>query len=332
MKRLSAIVFAAFICATLVGCSGEDSGNTTQQEQTTAAVTELTQPPEESVPETSTVTTTAVVTTSSAEETTASSEPEPAELPEEQEPQNIYAALITAYDNEYLGLPQKDKVYIFSDGEEAAEIDGVLCHSVSCYDEYEGTLYYMCDFYISDDGSAVYRYYENSMQFVKLPASEAYPQLDPTTQSAEEIFANASELYSLFMYNAIECDSESFIEVDGARYYLVLDERFDTMQELLGHLGKYFSEEIINSLMDSNCFRMGEDGRMYYEDRVTGGDPSYIGSEFELTTLSEDMAEFTVYSTFSGEADSTYEKEYSYTVLKQYGVWRFTNFELYWFD
>ena len=83
---------------------------------------------------------------------------------------------------------------------------------------------------------------------------------------------------------------------------------------------------------DNHAYNQPVQPEMYYEDRVTGGDPSYIGSEFELTTLSEDMAEFTVYSTFSGEADSTYEKEYSYTVLKQYGVWRFTNFELYWFD
>ncbi len=329
-KFIASIFISVALCAVLVGCSGGEDTNTTQQEHTTTAATSDTTiaTEEESIPEESEATT--VATTTATEETTTSSEPDTVEQPEETVPENIYAGFITAYDNEYLGLPQKDKVYIFADKDATAEIDGSLYHAVSCYDEHEGTLYYMCDYYISEDGTTVYRYYENSMQYALLPASESYPQLDPTIQAAEDIFANASELYRLFLTRSLECDPNVSFEVEGKVYYLVLDERFDTMQELLSHLGKYFSEEIINSLMDSNCFRMGDDGRMYYADGAGGADLGYVSSVFELSTLAEDTAEFTVYSTFLGEADSTYEKEYTYTVIRQYGVWRFSNFEPYW--
>ncbi len=331
-KTLSVLLLCSM--ALFAGCAGaegtsqsvsepEQTAGTTSQSESSTPVAEppvTTPAPVEEKPEVSSLPDESSV---SAE----SSEPDVLEIPDE------YAELIKDFDNSYLGLPQMDKEYTFGSTGTSAEIDGAEFYGVSCYDEYEGTLYYMCDFFISEDGATVYRFYENTGEYVLLPETEAFPALDPTVQGAEEIFANANELYRLFVSSQVECDTSVSVEMDGATYYLISDERFDTMSELLEHLGKYFSDDIINSLMDSGTVRMGSDGGMYAQDVAGGTDPLYHGTEYVLSLLNESAAEYIAYSTYSsidGEsAEDVYTEEYVFRMEKQFGVWRFTNFAVF---
>lgn len=328
-KTLSALLLCAVVLFT--GCAGgETSSQSSPEPQQTAGTTSLIET-SESEPEP--IVTSSLPATEKAEVSSAPEEssvpPEESSVPEEPDAPDIYAELIRQFDNSYLGLPQMDKEYTFCSTGTSAEIDGTEYYGVSCYDEYEGTLYYMCDFFISEDGATVYRFYENTGEYVLLPETEAFPALDPTVQSAEEIFANANELYRLFVSSNVECDTSVSMEMDGSTYYLISDERFDTMPELLEHLGKYFSDNIINSLMDSGSVRMGGDGRMYAQDLSGAADPMYRGTEYELTLLNESAAEYIAYSTYSTAEGDERTEEYVFRLEKQFGVWRFTNFTVF---
>ncbi len=335
MKRTSAAALAAvLLCAGITACSGSDGTEVTTQHAETSAsqqTQDISEPEdssfvstEESKPQTTTPPQTEQTTTAvDAEETV-----EVFGETSESGGQGIYSALIAEYDNEFLGLPQKDKVYIFSDKDSTAEIDGELCYAVSCYDEHEGTLYYMCDYFLTQDGGRVYRFYEAEGRYQLLPEQQSgFAGLDPTTQTPEEIFAAAIELYDMFNKPSLLCDRDVYFDVEGkGRYYLLLDERFDTMPELLDALSGYFSEPLVNAFMDSNQFRMGEDGRMYYYDCAWGSNIAYMGTQYELTTLTEDTAVFTGYSSFEFEAGIVEEMQHTYTAKKEYGVWRFVDF------
>lgn len=319
-------------CLLLTGCGGNtDSDTTVQGDATTASTSEMeqTSAPEESEP---VVTTASTEETQPTEQTTTQSEPTESDV--EIEITDTYAEMITAFDNTYLGLPRTDKIYVFQSTGESAEIGGELCYAVSCYDEHEGTLYYMCDFYITEDGSAVYRYYLSEDKYVLLPESKSYAQMDPTTQTADEIFAVANELYGYFVLNSLDCDFDRYMEVeqDGGftmRYFLVTYEALDTKVELLSALSCYFSADIINSLMDSPNYREGPDGKLYTADAGRGSNIDYRGTVYELVSITEDTAVFKGYATYGDEIlEEAYTEEYTYNAVKQDGRWVFTNFEL----
>ena len=244
-----------------------------------------------------------------------------------------YAELVMQYDNTFLGLPQKDKVYIFAGTGEQQELDGMTCHGVSCYDEHEGVLYYMCDYYVSEDGSAVYRYYVMDDRYSRLPESSSLVQMDPVTQTPEEIFQKAFELYGYFDLCALDGwhDKTLEVEFDGMvlPYYMVSDERYDTKAELLAALRCYFSDDIINTLMDTSQYREGMDGKLYSAGGARGADIYYNSSEYELTVLTADSALYTVTSTYGGgEYGDPYTESYEYNAVKRDGRWYFINFDL----
>lgn len=320
-------------CLLMTGCGGSTDSDTTVQEDSTAAstsATEQTPDVDESEPE---VTTTVATEESEPVEVT-TSQSESSESDVVIEATDTHAEMITAFDNAYLGLPRADKIYVFQSTGESMELGGKLCYAVSCYDEHEGTLYYMCDFYITEDGSAVYRYYLSEDKYVLLPESKGFAQMDPEAQTADEIFAVANELYGYFVLNSLECDSDKSFEVetDGSvatTYFMVTDEVLDTKAELLSALSCYFSADIINSLMDSPNYREGPDGKLYTAGAGRGSNCDYIGIVYELVSLTEDAAVFKGYASYSDEImeDSRIE-EFTYNAVKQDGRWVFTNFEL----
>lgn len=319
-------------CLLMTGCGGgADSDTTVQADSTTASTsaTEQTSAAEESEPDTTTV---ATEESKPVEVTTAQSEPDDSDI--EIEITDTYAEMITAFDNGYLGLPRADKIYVFQSTGDFDEIGGETCYAVSCYDEHEGTLYYMCDFYITEDGSAVYRYYLAEDKYVLLPESKSFAQMNPEEQTADEIFAVANKLYGYFMLNSLDCDFDKYFEVETdsgvtMRYFLVTEEELDTKAELLSALSCYFSSDIINSLMDSPNYREGLDGKLYTADAGRGGNIDHLGTVYELVSLTEDTAVFKGYATYGDEImEDAYTEEFTYNAVKQDGRWVFTNFEL----
>lgn len=325
-KKILAAVLAAFFGAALCGCSDSKDSGGTGLDDTVSAPEVQTSSDADSQPETS-----SEQTNLPAESEPHETETQPEETTETTEPEETvnYADLITAFSNSYLGLPSDDRVYVFSDAGKTAQIDELLCHAVSCYDEFEGTLYYMCDFYISEDGSCVYRLYENEERFQLLPEEKGYVRLDPTTQPADEIFEKVKELEMIFTpYARFATDPESTIEIDGQQFDLVTDERLNTKQKLLETLDKYFSMEIVSALMETGAVAE-QDGNIYvrHSDGM-GGNPDLQSIEYELTFLSGDVAVFTEYDTYLYEAGETEVKEITYKAEKQYGMWRFTEYPM----
>ncbi len=319
----------------MTGCGGNTQSSTPAKESAEAIQTEeasRTSANEESVDDNSAPVVIMTEEASEEDPTETLAAAETADEKETAEQNDTYAEMINAFDNEYLGLPQKDKVYIFQSTGNTAEINEAVYHGVSCYDEYEGTLYYMCDFYISEDGDVVYRYYLSEDKYVLLPESVGFTQMDPSTQEPEEIFAVANELYGYFSLCSLPCSYENVLEfeVNGEMYpfYMVTDERLDTKMELVEALGCYFSAEIINSLMDVSFYREGPDGKLYTSDGARGSDIFYISTQYELTTLIGNTAEFTAYNTYTYENGETVVEEYVYNAVEQDGRWVFTNFEL----
>lgn len=338
-KRLIALL--AGLSLVLTGCGGDNTETieqTAEPVQTTAAKAETEEYAAPPAPETAEVTPSVVQTAESAadtaDETVEVLSTETAETNEAVAEIDRYVELISAYDNSYLGLPQKDKVYIFHSTGETAEIDGESCYGLSCYDEHEGVLYFMCDFFISEDGGKVYRYYVSENVYSLLPeSSSGYTQMDPTTQSPEEIFAVANALYGYFDLCALDgyYDRTLEKEVNGSirTYYMVSDERLDTKMEMLNALSCYFSADIINSLMDSQLYAEGEDGKLYSTGGARGSDITHISTEYELSILTSDTAEFTAYNSYGDEnGEVTYENTMTYSAIKQDGRWFFTSFDL----
>ena len=332
-KRLPALLAA---CVLLTGCADADEVSTTESAEL-VVTTQTDEMPEESAEP---VQSTSSITTAESAEPAVKETVEPtAEVldPSEDTAEAIpesdpYIEYIAAYDNTFLGLPQKDKVYIFQNTGTAAEIEGELYYCLSCYDEHEGMLYFMCDYYISEDGSKVYRYYVAEDRYSLLPeTSSGYVQMDPTTQTPEEIFTVANALYGYFDVCALDGYYDRVIEkdVNGSvwKYYMVSDERLDTKAEMLNALSCYFSMDIINSLMDTPSYMEGEDGKLYSAGGARGTDITHVSTEYELSILTADTAEFTAYSTYDDNGTIT-ENTIIYSAVKRDGRWYFTNFEL----
>ena len=329
-KRIAGVIAAAMLCAVSTGCSGDkNSGNTQEQPLLQQSAAQTTAAPIQSNTEIAEQTQQASEENTSAQTQEAeppTQQPQTEQSTSEAEAVQSYAPLVAGFGNEYLGLPQLDKVYIFQDKAAQTEIDGTVCHAVSCYDEHEGTLYFMCDYYVTEDGVKVYRYYESEDRYVLLPESTGFPLFDPSTQTPEEIFRNANELHALLCGRFDAVDLASPIRDDsGAQYYPITDERFDTMPELLEAVSRYFSDEIINAYMETGIFRTDDAGRLCRKS-IAVENPTYAGTVYELSTLDGETATFVAYSTFMYEAGETAEKEYTFTAVKQYGVWKFTVF------
>ncbi len=338
MKRSTAF-FAAMICVMLTGCSGDSgnspSGNTEIDSRSPSP--SLTEPVYESEStDIEWITAEVPPRAESSEPAAAESVPAvttPAQQTEEAPPPDV-TKQIAAFDNTFLGLPSADKVYIFSDAGKSAEIDGYACNAVSCYDEHEGMLYYMCDFYISPDGSRVYRYYEQEERFAILP-EEQMTRLDPTRQSLEEIFYESGSLYDMFhpATNAavagIDHEAEP-IGINGEKYLPVTNDRINSKAALLDALDRYFSGEIVTALMDTGKF-LEQDGVLYVRDCLgAGSNPTLESVEYELTELTENSAVFTEYDTYRYEAGESEVKEVVYKAEKQNGLWRFTDYTAPW--
>lgn len=342
-KKIAAAALAV-VCIAFSGCSNQkDNGGTgldsesaynetlpqSTSETTNATTTsatetasELIQTPEESVSESASAEEEPAITEKSTEETLAADVD--------------CVALISAYDNEYLGLPEADKVYIFKDMMETEIIDGSTYYGVDIYDEDDGSLYYVCSCFISADGGTVYKR-KAGVGNVLLPESAGFPALDPQTMTADEIFANAYYLSSIC---AGRSDVESFadvsqtITVEGVpgEWAKITDSRIDTKEKLLNAISHWFSMDIINALMENYNFTTYNDELYYCLDCVDMRSENYTSSEWELTELTEDEAVYTEYALFTYEAGETQEREYTYIAQKTDGVWCFTQFDMPWVE
>lgn len=310
MRKFSASVCLAAIVM-LSGCAADMSGGITEQPAFTSRTAEeiVTEPAvseevfnaEEAIvlsgaPETSTVEVSAV------------------------NPVSVLEQL----DSSYLGLPETGRVYIFRDTGERAEIDRSEYLCVSCYDEDRGTLSHICEFWVSTDGSRVYR--RGNFGYVLLPEDRSLSGFTPE-QSPEDIMAQANDIYSAACGLSGFDSSAQPLTSDRGKYYPMSDERLNTRIKLNAALGRYFTGELLESLISGSDNLMEDDSGRLYCLEFFGG-ISYIGTEYSLAELTEDRAVYRAVSSFEYEEGKISEKEYTLTAVKTASGWRFSEYQL----
>lgn len=235
--------------------------------------------------------------------------------------------LVERLDSEFLGLPESDRAYIFMDKQEKTEINGGTFYGVSCYDDADGQLQLICDFYISADGLTAYRYYPEDGSYRLLPEQQEFAGFDPEMQSAEDIFAQANALYSA-VYGELDFDAGAEpVTTQLGDMYPVSDTRLDTMNKLTAALEHYFSGDVLAKLLQgSDRVVTGGDGSLYcleHYGRVSG----YLGTEYTLEELTENTAVYSARARFEYEAGNVTEKDFTCIAEKSENGWRFTQFE-----
>ncbi len=362
MKRKIITVITAMLCCLSAGCTnntdssmivvGESSSSEKSEERETAASEEKSDTKENTEEITPDTAQTEENSQTSAEVTTLSSSTIPADTtpPENTDPESAesyavigeetfeensddnsrYAQMTKDFGNDYLGLPSANKEYIFEYTGNSADIEGSLCREVACYDEHEGERYYMCSYYINHDGTAVYRYYESENRYALLPEKGGYGRLDPTVQTPEEIFEKAEKLYTAVKYALLPSSYDNCTIIDDIMYYMVCDEELDTKAKLLEALDGYFVRELSNTLLDASYLKEGENGKLYTIDYHSPVPDNYNGARYELSSLTEDTAVFTVYPLFEDENGESAGNEYNCTAVRINGLWRFESFRLPW--
>lgn len=307
MKRTAVAAALCFIM--LTGCAADESGGITQQDRassqaysTEAAVTEPQTAPYTSEPE------------------------QVSEAPESAEEVDA-VRLIERMDSDFLGLPDRDRVYIFMDKQEKTEINGGTFYGVSCYDDADGQLQLICDFYISADGLTVYRYHPEDESYRLLPEQQEFTGFDPETQSAEDIFSQANALYSA-VYGELEFNADAVpVATPLGDMYPVSDTRLDTADKLTSALERYFSGDVLEKLLQgSDRVTSGEDGSLYCLEHY-GSVSGYLGTEYTLDELTEKTAVYSAASRFEYEAGNVTEKQFTCIAEKSENGWRFTKFE-----
>lgn len=313
--RCSACAALAAV-AGLSGCAVDENNGNTQQ--TAFSSYSATSRPSEEISAHSVAEITAEPADITAEaEITPSVEAEPAPDP---------VQLIARYDSEFLGLPDKDKVYIFRDKKEIVEINGAGCMGVSCYDDSDGELVFLCDFYISADGLTVYRHYQEDGSYRLLPEQAAFSGFDPAGQSAEDVMAQANALYdAVYGELAFNRGSEPVSSPLG-NFYPVSDTRLDTAEKLNSALERYFCGNALETLLQgSDRVIAGEDGRLYCLEHY-GSVSGYLGTEYTLTSLTEDAAVYSATARFEYEAGSVTETAFTCVAVRTADGWRFGEF------
>lgn len=315
MRKLAAALAALILTAAVSGCAADEHSGNTQQSYSGASA-EVTAGTSAEIPE----------------ETAETAEPAGEEYHETTEPaaESVPAAdpvrLAEGFSAEFLGLPDSGKVYIFRDKGETVQINGAECLGVSCYDEVDGQLESICDFYIAPDGGTAYRFHPEDGTYRLLPEQGDFPGFDPESQSPEEVFRQANALYAA-VYGELDFDSAAEpITSAAGNFYPVSDERLDTAEKLDSALSRYFAGEVLERLMGgSDNVSAAEDGRLYCLEHYGAAESPAL--EYSLGELTESTAVYHCAALFEYEAGNTVREEFTCTAEKiPEAGWRFTDF------
>lgn len=156
---------------------------------------------------------------------------------------------------------------------------------------------------------------------------------DCTDEEVIEFYRQAGYVYGWFEIYNISFDEQDEKELNGMRYYRVTHETVRDMNSLRTHLGEYFSENIINTLLNvgSSPAKFAEiDGALYTTPTVRAAD-RFAGDEsfFVVRSQSGDLINLQVdvqHLNNAMEPEGT--KEYTFVLKKLNDRWLFENFSL----
>lgn len=313
MRKLAAVLAAVILTAAVSGCAADEFSGNTQQSYSGASAEETAGTSVGAAGETA---------EQSGEVNAVSAEPEAAAA---EVPTADPVRLAEGFSAEFLGLPDSGKVYIFRDKGETVQINGAECPGVSCYDEVDGQLEFICDFYFSPDGGAAYRFHPEDGSCRPLPEQGDFPGFDPESQSPEEVFRQANALYAA-VYGELDFDSSAEpVAAAAGNFYPVSDERLDTEEKLQAALSRYFAGDILAKLLEgSDRVMTAEDGRLYCLEHYGGAQAPAV--EYSAADITEDSAVYSCTALYEYEAGNTTRQEFTCTAERnQAGEWRFTD-------
>lgn len=144
--------------------------------------------------------------------------------------------------------------------------------------------------------------------------------------TVEDTLLSAMEVYSWFVLYPLDVDYDK-PNAAGDRYQ-VLDERFNTMDQLRGLVSEYFSDELVDELFSMGIYTE-ENGYLYATDEGRQIDEHIGETEFEVTEESPERIVYTVTVNYWG-GDTPEEEVFTYVRQLIDGQWKFTIFPFFW--
>jgi len=155
------------------------------------------------------------------------------------------------------------------------------------------------------------------------------PSKVPTDEEVKLAYQQATEAYSWFDLTTMNFDANSEIEYNGNIYMKVNQEGIQSLSDLEAYLRNLFSEDIVDSLLETNCY-IDIDGVLYAmpADRGTN---IFAGEEHHKIIRESDkkiIYEVTVDILDDNLEKAVDEEVYSFSYEFIEDKWVFTNFSL----
>jgi|GEM_PF-5628534 len=157
------------------------------------------------------------------------------------------------------------------------------------------------------------------------------PNSPPETEEMIQIYKEAKAVYEYMMVSHFPLrTSESSVIIEGMDYYRVEFDDIETMTDLKKYLKKYFSDLIIDEMLNQDIKRYREiDGALYGLNGDRGLNPVMGEEQFAYNESSDTKVRLEVMVEILGEDDSetaiSYES-YFFVYEKLEGKWVFTDF------
>ncbi|MDO4549592.1 MAG: hypothetical protein Q4D04_15995, partial [Clostridia bacterium] len=164
-------------------------------------------------------------------------------------------------------------------------------------------------------------YFEDVGDDADTQISEGFAQI-------EEDLLGAMEVYSWFMLCPLDIDPEK-PDSTGQRYQ-VLDERFNTTEQLRDFVSQFFSDAIVDDLFAMDIYVEGADGYLYTTDEGRNIDETIGETEFELTESSDTRMVYTVVVNYWTDDEQVEQEQFTYVRELIDDHWKFTEFPFYW--
>ena len=155
-------------------------------------------------------------------------------------------------------------------------------------------------------------------------------EVEPISQDEVALTAfmeDALSVYSWFVLWPLGGDPEEPSE-EGDKYR-VLDDRFDTWEELSDFLLGYFSPDILWELFDMGLYEE-INGYMYVSDEFTIRNEDIDGETFSVTAQDEDEITITATVRYVNAWEDRPDETYEFTLTRTDAGWAFTAFPFYW--
>ena len=143
----------------------------------------------------------------------------------------------------------------------------------------------------------------------------------------------ARTVYGLFGEYRPAMDKNDVVTGDNETpFYRVKDTKFDTMDKLMKYVGKYFSGDVTEALINVGLY-MESDGKLYAVDAAMEMDSpdTVLERHAKVTSHTKDSQDYLVTLTVDTDGDGKADgkQEYRSTYAKQGDKWVFTSFEMF---